>query len=76
MTARSRKVTIVLDSAMDSRLKRAAREQGISPTEFIRQQLHLVLEQYRRHPQPRSAGIVRVLTNRSGENSPLPDHRR
>lgn len=29
--------------------------------------LALVLEQYRRHPKPRSAGIVRALTERGNE---------
>jgi hypothetical protein len=48
-------------------LSRAARERGISRLEFIRQHLALVLEQYRRHPKPRSAGIVRALTERGDE---------
>jgi hypothetical protein len=34
---------------------------------FIRQHLALVLEQYRRHPRPRSAGIVRALAERGDE---------
>jgi hypothetical protein len=33
-------------------------EPGVSRSEFIRQQLALVLEPYRRHPKPRSAGII------------------
>jgi hypothetical protein len=32
--------------------------------EFIRQQLAFVLERYRRHPRPRSAGIIRALAER------------
>jgi len=35
--------------------------------EFIRQQLSLLLEQYRRHPTPRSAGVVRKLSERGDE---------
>jgi hypothetical protein len=54
--------TIALDPADDRLLSRAARERGISRSEFIRRQLALVLEPYRRHPKPRSAGIVRRLT--------------
>ncbi|MBI3981542.1 MAG: hypothetical protein HY337_01420 [Gemmatimonadetes bacterium] len=48
-------------------MTRAARERGVSRSEFIRQQLALVLEQYRRHPKPRSAGIIRALTERGDE---------
>ena len=42
-------------------------EGGVSRSEFIRQHLALVLEQYRRHPKPRSAGILRGLTERGDE---------
>ena len=67
--ARSRKkaTTIALDPEDDRLLSRAARERGVSRSEFIRQQLAIVLEQYRRHPKPRSAGIVRTLTERGDE---------
>jgi hypothetical protein len=59
--ARRKAITIALDPEADRLLSRAARERGISRSEFIRQQLTLVLEQYRRHPRPTSAGSVRAL---------------
>ena len=40
---------------------------GVSRSEFVRQQLALVLEQYRRHPKPRSAGISPSLPERGNE---------
>ena len=49
--------TIALDPEADQLLTRAARERGVSRSEFIRQQLALLLEQYRRHPKPRSARL-------------------
>ena len=57
-------------------LTRAARENGISRSEFIRQQLRWVLEQYRRHPQPRSAGIIRRKLAERGDESELFQHSR
>ena len=57
-----RATTIALDHAQDRLLTRAARARGISRSAFIRQQLTLVLEQYRRHPKPASTGIIRRLT--------------
>jgi len=65
--SRKKATTIALDPEDDRLLSRAARERGISRSEFIRQHLALVLEQYRRHPQPRSAGIVRRLNERGDE---------
>jgi metal-responsive CopG/Arc/MetJ family transcriptional regulator len=59
--------TIALDLQDDRLLTRAARERGISRSEFIRQQLRLVLEQYREHPTPRSAGVVTSLPERGNE---------
>jgi hypothetical protein len=59
--------TIALDPEDDRLLSIAARERGVSRSEFIRQHLALVLEQYRRHPKPRSAGVVRALTERGDE---------
>lgn len=50
--------TIALDPKMDALLNRAARANGVSRSEYIRQRLSLSLEQYRRHPKPASAGIV------------------
>ena len=65
--SRKRATTIALDPADDRLLSRAARERGISRSEFIRQHLALVLEQYRRHPRPKSGGIVPALTERGDE---------
>jgi ribbon-helix-helix CopG family protein len=65
--SRKKATTIALDPEDDRLLSRAARERGVSRSEFIRQHLALVLEQYRRHPKPRSAGIVRALTERGDE---------
>ena len=66
--SRKKATTIALDPEYDRLLSRAARERGVSRSEFIRQQLALVLEQYRRHPKPRSAGVVRELPERGDEN--------
>ena len=65
--SRKKATTIALDPEDDRLLSRAARERGVSRSEFIRQHLALVLEQYRRHPKPRSAGIVRTLSERGDE---------
>jgi hypothetical protein len=65
---RKRAMTIALDPAMNTLLTRAARTQRISRSEFVRQQLDLVLEQYRVHPRPRIAGIVRRLRERGDES--------
>ncbi|MGH9409453.1 MAG: CopG family transcriptional regulator [Vicinamibacterales bacterium] len=66
--AKKKATTIALDPEDDRLLSRAAQERGVSRSEFIRQHLSLVLEQYRRHPKPRSAGIVRVLSDRGDES--------
>jgi Arc/MetJ-type ribon-helix-helix transcriptional regulator len=66
--SKKRATTIALDPEYDRLLSRAARERGVSRSEFIRQQLALVLEQYRRHPKPRSAAIVRALRERGDEH--------
>jgi hypothetical protein len=62
--SRKKAIMIALDPEHDRLLSRAARERGVSRSEFIRQHLAIALEQYRRHPKPRSAGIVRTLTER------------
>jgi hypothetical protein len=64
---RKKATTIALDPKDDRSLTRAARERGGSRAEFIRQQLALVLEQYRPHPRPRSAGVIRALSQRGDE---------
>jgi hypothetical protein len=65
--SRKKATTIALDPEDDRLLSHASRERGISRSEFIRQHLALVLEQYRRHPKPRSAGIVHALAERGNE---------
>ena len=65
--SRKKATTIALDREDDRLLSRAARERGISRAEFIRQHLALVLEQYRRHPRPRSGGIIPALAERGDE---------
>jgi metal-responsive CopG/Arc/MetJ family transcriptional regulator len=65
---RKRATTIALDPAIDTLLTRAARAQRISRSEFIRQQLELALEQYRSHPRPRVAGMVKRLHERGDES--------
>jgi hypothetical protein len=65
--SKKKATTIALDPEDDRLLSQAARERGVSHSEFIRQHLALVLEQYRRHPKPRSAGIIRAVTQRGDE---------
>jgi metal-responsive CopG/Arc/MetJ family transcriptional regulator len=65
--SRKKATTIALEPEDDRLLSRAARERGISRSEFIRQHLALVLEQYRRHPRPKSAGVIRALVERGDE---------
>ncbi len=64
---RKKATTIALDPEDDRLLSHAARERGVSRSEFIRQHLAHLLEQYRRHPRPRSAGLVRALAERGNE---------
>ncbi|MBX9777795.1 MAG: ribbon-helix-helix domain-containing protein [Xanthobacteraceae bacterium] len=63
--------TIALSRDDDRLLSRAARERGISRSEFIRQHLAVVLEQYRQHPKPRSAGVISALGERGDEREPF-----
>jgi len=65
--SRMKATTIALDPAADRLLTRAARARGVSRAELIRQQLALMLEQYRRHPKPTSAGVVRAMSERGDE---------
>jgi metal-responsive CopG/Arc/MetJ family transcriptional regulator len=65
--SRKKATTIALDPVDDRLLSRAARKRGVSRSEFIQQHLALVLEQYRRHPKPRSAGVLRALTECGNE---------
>ncbi len=64
---RKKATTIALDPDDDRLLSHAARERGISRSEFVRQHLALVLEQFRQHPKPKSAGIIRKLAQRGDE---------
>ena len=67
--SRKKATTIALDPADDRLLTRAARERGVSRSEFVRQQLALALEQYRRHRKPKSAGVIKRLPERGVEPS-------
>jgi metal-responsive CopG/Arc/MetJ family transcriptional regulator len=69
--ARKKPTTIALEPGMDALLTRAAEERGVSRSEFIRQQLALVLEQYRRHPRPKVAGIIRRELRERGDEAEL-----
>ena len=71
LSARKRVTTIILDADIDHLLDVAARERGSSRSEFIRSQLRRVLEQYRDHPKPRSAGSVKGRLRERGDESEL-----
>jgi hypothetical protein len=62
-----RATTVALDPETDSLLTKAARAEKTSRSEFIRRTLGLVLERYRDHPMPRSAGVVKKLRERGDE---------
>ena len=64
---RKKATTIALDPEDDRLLTRAARDRGVSRAELVRQQLSLMLEQYRRHPKPTSGGSVPALRERGNE---------
>jgi Ribbon-helix-helix protein, copG family len=68
---RKKATTIALDPDMDALLTRAANDRGTSRAEFVRQQLSLVLEQYRSHPKPRVAGIIRRRLEERGDEDEL-----
>jgi metal-responsive CopG/Arc/MetJ family transcriptional regulator len=74
--SRKKATTIALEPGMDELLTRAAEERGVSRSEFVRQQLALVLEQYRRHPRPRTAGIIRHRLAERGDEAELYADRR
>ncbi|MBI2894298.1 MAG: ribbon-helix-helix protein, CopG family [Deltaproteobacteria bacterium] len=71
LSARKRATTIILDADLDRLLGRAARQQGVSRSEFIRNQLRRSLEQFRPHPKPRSAGIIRDRLRERGDEDEL-----
>ena len=66
--SRKEATTIALDPDTNRLLSRAARERGVSRSEFVRQHLALVLEQYRTHPKPTSAGVIESLRDHGDEN--------
>jgi metal-responsive CopG/Arc/MetJ family transcriptional regulator len=66
-----RVTTIVLDDDLDRLLDRAARQRGISRSEFVRRQLRRVLEQFRAHPRPRSAGSIKTRLRERGDEDEL-----
>jgi metal-responsive CopG/Arc/MetJ family transcriptional regulator len=63
--------TIALEPEMDALLTRAAEDRGTSRSEFVRQQLALVLEQYRSHLRPRTAGVIRCKLAERGDEAEL-----
>ncbi len=65
--SRKKATTIALDPEADRLLSRAARERGVSRSEFIRQHLALVLGAVPPTSQPKSGGIVRALAERGDE---------
>jgi hypothetical protein len=71
LSARKRATTLILDAETDRLLSRAARERGISRSEFMRAQLRRALEQYRDHPKPRSAGSVKAVLRERGDEDEL-----
>jgi hypothetical protein len=60
-------MTIILDARTVRLLGAAARAHGVSQSQFVRLMLHRALEQYRRYPTPRSAGVARSLRERGDE---------
>ncbi|MBV9948142.1 MAG: ribbon-helix-helix protein, CopG family [Myxococcales bacterium] len=69
LSAAKRTTTLILDIETDRLLDIAAREQGVSRSEFIRAQLRRALEQYKNHPKPRSAGAMRRRAPRDEEKA-------
>jgi hypothetical protein len=67
LSTAKRTTTLILDTETDRLLAIAARERGVSRSEFIRAQLRRVLEQYKSHPKPRSAGTMRRRAPRDDE---------
>lgn len=63
--------TIALEPELDALLTSAARKNGVSRSEFIREQPRIVLEQYRRHSRPRSGGIIRRRLRERGNEADL-----
>jgi metal-responsive CopG/Arc/MetJ family transcriptional regulator len=71
LSSRKRLTTIILDADTDRLLDVVARARGISRSEFIREQLRRSLEQYRLHPKPRSAGVIKRRLRSRGDEREL-----
>ena len=71
LSPHKRVTTIILDAKTDRLLGEVARAHGISRSEFIRAQLRRALEQYRRHPKPRSGGAVKGRLRERGDEIEL-----
>jgi len=68
---KKRTIAVAVDADTGSLLDIAARERGISRAEFIRRQLRRGLEQFREHPRPRSAGIIKSALAERGDEAEL-----
>ena len=68
---RLKPTTIALEPEMDALLSVAARDLGVSRSEFLRQHLRWILEQYRNHPRPRSGGVLRSPLRERGNEAEL-----
>lgn len=66
-----RATTIALDDDLNGLLTAGARAEGISRSEFVRRHLRLILDQYRDHPPPRSAGVVKHRLKERGDEREL-----
>ncbi len=69
--AQRKRATITLDPDTSRLVDRAARELGLSRSEFVRRQLSRVLEQFRQHPKPRSAATVKRPLGEHGNEAEL-----
>jgi hypothetical protein len=64
-------MTVTLDAETSELVDIGARQVGLSRSEFVRRQLWRALEQFRPHPKPRSAGIIKRSLRERGEESEL-----
>lgn len=71
---RKRPTTVTLDAETSELVDIGARQVGLSRSEFVRRQLWRVLEQFRPHPKPRSAGIIKRSVRERGDESELFRH--
>jgi hypothetical protein len=69
--AQKKATTIALEPEADRLLTLAARSTGVSRSEFVRRHLDIILEQYRPHPKPRSAGVIRHPLLERGDEAEL-----